>query len=76
MSPQAFTDLKPYMATSTLRISHTETDGYSRLGENPFTMAALQSLLADRITAGDIDGSLVISILKVRLSPVAYDYDC
>ena len=52
-------------------IFHTKTDRYSRLGENPFTMAALQSLLADRITAGDIDGSLVISILKVRLSSIS-----
>lgn len=36
-----------------------------RLGENPFTMSALQSFLVDRINALDMDGSLVKSILKV-----------
>jgi hypothetical protein len=36
-----------------------------RLGENPFTMSALQSFLVDRINALDMDGNLVKSILMV-----------
>jgi hypothetical protein len=36
-----------------------------RLGENPFTMSALQSFLVDRINALDMDGELVKSILMV-----------
>jgi hypothetical protein len=44
-------------------------NSFPRLGENPFTMSALNSFLVDRITASDIDGSLVRSILKVSTFP-------
>ena len=37
-----------------------------RLGENQWTMSALYAFMLDRVTAGDLDGTLVISILKVR----------
>jgi hypothetical protein len=49
-------------------------NSFPRLGENPFTMSALNSFLVDRITAGDIDGSLVTSILRVSTLPLLGKY--
>lgn len=39
-----------------------------RLGENQFTMSALQSFMLDRFNAGDYDSSLVKEILKVSFA--------
>ncbi|KAL9623900.1 MAG: hypothetical protein Q9160_001892 [Pyrenula sp. 1 TL-2023] len=38
------------------------------LGNNPYTLSALQSFLLDRVHAGDNDGPLVINILKLMNS--------
>jgi len=39
---------------------------FFRLGENQFTMAALNSFMLDRVNATDYDSALVSAILKVR----------
>lgn len=37
-----------------------------RLGDNAHTLLALHSFLLDRFNAADYDGSLIMSILRVR----------
>ena len=55
------------------KTEHLEANCYFiRLGENPYTMSAIQSFLLDRVTVGDNDGALVTSILRVSKSAIVY----